>query len=122
MSFWSTILTDLKLLLAKVEAELANGWNFLTTYLKEAISEEEAALFPLVEAQAAQILVDVVKTEGLTVAQRVALAETEIMAALVADGKVAAATLISAYTWTVAHKLGLEDGNQGNLVGGNTTT
>ena len=115
---WGIILADLKGILSKIEAEVISVWNFLTAYIHEAITEEEAALFPLIEGQAAQIMTDVVKTTGLTVKQRVALAETEIMAALVTDGKTAAATLVSAYVAVTAHKLGLINGNQGNLVGG----
>ena len=115
---WQIIVSDIKAVLAKIESEVASAWNFLISYVKEAVTEEEAALFPLIEAQAAQILTDVVKTQGLTVKERVALAETEIMAALVADGKVAVATLVAAYVAVTAHKLGLVDGNQGNLAGG----
>ncbi len=121
MSLWKTIVDDLKAVLAKIEDELKSALNFLISYVKEAVSEEEAALFPLIEAQATQILVDVVKTQGLTVKERIALAETEIMVALAADGKVAAATLISAYVTITAHKLGLVDGNQGNMAGGSST-
>ena len=117
---WSIIITDLKKLVAMVEAELANAWYFLSSYVKEAFTEEEAALFPIIEAQATQLLTDVVKTQGLTVKERVAMAEAEIMADLATDGKVFVATLISAYVAVTAHKLGLIDGNQGNLVGGNT--
>lgn len=115
---WQVILNDLKALLYKVEAELQSAWNFLTSYIHEAITEEEAAIFPLIESQAAQILTDAVATQGLTVKERVALAETEIMAALVADGKTFAATLIAAYVAVTAHKLGLIDGNQGTMPGG----
>lgn len=122
MSIWSTIVADVEALLAKIKLELASALNFLLTYVKEAVTEEEAALFPLIEAQASQILVDVVKTQGLTVKERIALAETEIMAALVADGKVAAATLISAYVTVTAHKLGLVDGNQGVVTSGDSAT
>lgn len=116
------ILEDLKSIILKIEQEAVNVWHFLTTYIHEAITEEEAALFPIIEAQAAQILTDVVKTQGLTVKQRVELAETEIMAALAQDGKVAAATLVSAYIWTVAHKKGIVDGNQGIVTNGTDTT
>ncbi len=115
---WGIIVADLKAILAKIESEFQSVWNFITTYLHEAITEEEAVLFPLIEAQAAKILTDVVKTQGLSVKERVALAETEIMANLAADGKVALATLVAAYVAITAHKLGLIDGNQGNLAGG----
>ena len=110
---WQVILNDIKTIVSKIEAELASAWNFLISYLKEAVTEEEAALFPLIEAQAAQLLQDEVKTAGLTVQQRIVMAETEIMADLVQDGKVVAATLIAAYVTITAHKLGLVDGNQG---------
>lgn len=118
---WKIIVADLKAILAKIESELASGWNFLVSYVKEAVTEEEANLFPLIEAQATQILVDVIKTNGLTVKERIALAETEIMAALIADGKAAAATLVSAYVTITAHKLGLIDGNQGIMPEGNSS-
>lgn len=110
---WKIIAEDAKELIAKIESELASVWNFLISYVKEAVTEEEAALFPLIEAQAAKILTDVVKTQGLTVKERVSLAESEIMVNLAADGKVAVATLVAAYVAVTAHKLGLIDGNQG---------
>lgn len=110
---WTIILNDVKAIITKIELELASVWHFANSYLKEAYTEEKATLIPLITAQAAQILVDVVKTQGLTVKQRIALAETEIMAALVQDGKVATATLVSAWVNITADKLGLIDGNQG---------
>ena len=116
---WATIVADLKGILSKIESELQSAWNFLTSYIHEAITEEEAALFPLIESQAAQILQDAIKTQGLTVKERIALAESEIMVALVADGKVAAATLVAAYVNVTAHRLGLTDGNQGSSSTGN---
>jgi len=122
---WGIIVQDLKNILAKIESEIQSAWNFLTAYLHEAITEEEAALFPLIEQQASQLLTDVVKTQGLTVKERVAMAEAEIMADLAADGKVAVATLVSAYVAVTAHKLGLTDGNQGTSSTGDfsgTTT
>lgn len=115
---WKMILNALKGLIQQIEAHIESAIHFLSDYIHEAITEEEAVLFPLISAQAAQILTDVVKTQGLTVKQRISLAETEIMAALVVDGKVAAQTLISAYVAVTAHKLGLVDGNQGVLPGG----
>ncbi len=118
---WKIIIEDLKNILAKIEGEVESVWNFLTAYIHEAIKEEEAILFPLIESQAVKILTDVVKTEGLTVKQRVELAETEIMTNLAIDGKVAVATLISAYVAITAHKIGLVDGNQGNLASGTDT-
>lgn len=123
---WNAILTEIKAIVAKIEAEIQSAWNFLISYIKEAVTEEEAALFPLIEAQAAQLLQDEAKTTGLTVKQRVAMAEAEIMADLILDGKVASATLVAAYVAVTAHKLGLVDGNQGQSsvgdLSGNTTT
>lgn len=118
---WTIILNDIKGIVAKIESELANAWAFLMAYVKEAVSEEEAALFPLIEAQAAQLLQDEVKTAGLTVKERVAMAESEIMIDLASDGKVAAATLVAAYVAVTAHKLGLVDGNQGSMPQGNSS-
>lgn len=116
---WKIITDDLKAVLAKIEVELQSVYNFLVVYVKEAVTEEEAALFPLIESQASQILQDVIKTQGLTVKERIAMAESEIMVNLVADGKVVVATLVAAYVAVTAHKLGLVDGNQGILPQGN---
>lgn len=104
---------ELAALIAEIETKLASAWSFFWSYLKEAIKEEEAVLFPMIAQQAAQLLQDEAKTTGLTVKERVAMAETEIMASLAVDGKVAAATLVSAYVAITAHKLALTDGNQG---------
>lgn len=112
----------LKDLIAKIESWEQNVWAILTAYVKEAVKEEEAALFPLVEAQAKQLLLDEAKTQGLDLKGRIAMAESEIMMNLVADGKVAALTLVNSYIWLVAHNLGLVDGNQGNLPGGTDAT
>lgn len=113
MTFWQTIKADFDALLAKIESEASNAWAFLKLYVQEAINEEEAALFPIIEQQAMQILQDQEQMNGLSLKDRIALAESEIMSDLTADGKVAAATLVNAYLWVVAHKLGLTDGNQG---------
>jgi hypothetical protein len=125
MNLWTIILTDLKAIIAKIESEAQNAWSFFTAYVQEAISEEEAALFPQIEAQASQLLQDEAKTAGLTVKERVAMAVTELTADLSADAALAAQTLYNAYVWTVAHKLGLQDGNQGTSTtgdfSGNTT-
>lgn len=109
---------ELLALISGIEEKLASAWRFLWAYLKEAVTEEEAALFPVIQAQAAQLLQDEIKTSGLTVKQRILMAEGEIMAALIADGKIAAATLVSAYVNMTAHKMKLVDGNQGTLQGG----
>ena len=110
---WKILIADLENVIARIKTELGSALAFLKDYIHEAFTEEEAALFPAIEAQAAQLLTDVVKTQGLTVKERVAMAEAEIMADLASDGKLVAATLVSAYVWTVAHRKGLVDGNQG---------
>ena len=42
---WAIIIADLKAVLAKIEGEISTAWSFLMAFLKEAITEEEAALF-----------------------------------------------------------------------------
>ena len=121
MSFGSVILNDLKAIVAQIEADLTNALNFLKSYIEEAFTEEQAALFPAIEAQAAQLLQDEAKTAGLTVKQRVEMAVGELTKDLAVDAALAVTTLYNAYVWTVAHKLGLQDGNQGNLPGGTQT-
>lgn len=118
MSFGSVILEDLKIIVQRIEQDLTNALNFLKSYIEEAFTEEQAALFPEIEAQAVQLLQDVIKTQGLTVKERVAMAVTELTSDLSLDAALTAQTLYNAYVWTVAHKLGLIDGNQGTLPGG----
>lgn len=118
---WQIILNDLKAIIEKIEGEAASVWAFLTAYLKEAYTEEQAALFKQIEAQASQLLLDEAKTAGLTVKERVAMAISELTADLAVDAALAAQTLYNSYVWTVAHNLGLKDGNQGNLPGGDST-
>jgi len=121
MSFWSTILQDLKALITKVESELSNAWGFVKDYVQEAFNEEEAALFPQIEKQISQLLQDEAATAGLTVKERVAMAVSELTKDMAVDAALAVQTLYNAYVWTVAHRIGLKDGNQGNLPGGNSS-
>ena len=118
MNIWQIILGDLKAIVAKIESEAQSVWSFFTAYIQEAFTEEQAALFPKIEAQAAQLLQDEAKTAGMTVKERVAMAVGEITADLGVDAALAMQTLYNAYVWTVAHKLGLQDGNQGSSTTG----
>lgn len=107
-------LAELKDLISKWEADVVSDWDLLISFIKEAIKEEEAALWPTVQAQAVQLFNDELKMSGLTtVAERVALIVAEVTAALAADGIIAKQTLMNAYVWAVAHKTGQMDGNQG---------
>lgn len=103
-------------------AEAGTAWSFLMSFFKEAISEEEAALFPAFQAQAIQIFNDAVKTQGLTVEQRVALVVTEASADLAADVALAMNALYNSWAWAIAHQQGLTNGNQGVFSGGTDTT
>ena len=106
---------------AWVEKEASTAWSFLVSFLKEAISEEEAALFPAFQTQAVQIFNDGVKTAGLTVQQRVALVVVEATADLAADVVLAKNALFNSWAWAIAHQQGIVNGNQGNLPGGVST-
>lgn len=120
MNIWQIIVADLKAILDKIESEAQSVWSFFTAYIKEAFTEEQAALFPQIEAQAKQLLLDEAKTAGMTVKERVSMAVGELTADLSVDAALAIQTLYHAYVWTVAHRIGLKDGNQGNLEGGNS--
>ena len=110
-----TAVNDLKTWL---EAEAGTAIAFLLSFFKEAISEEEAALFPAFQSQAIQIFGDAVKTAGLTVEQRVALVVVEATADLAADVVLAKNALFNSWAWAIAHQQGITNGNQGNLSGG----
>lgn len=123
---WKIILSDLQSIIQRIEADLTGALNFLKSFIEEAFSEEEAALFPAIEAQVSQLLQDEAKTQGLTVAERVQMAVTELTFDAGVDLALATSTLKNAYVWTVAHKLNLTDGNQGQSstgdLSGNATT
>ncbi len=108
--------TDLK---NWVEATASTAWAFFMSFLKEAISEEEAALFPAFQTQAVQIFNDAVKTAGLTVQQRVTLVVVEATADLAADVVLAKNALFNSWAWAIAHQQGLTNGNQGTSTTGN---
>lgn len=105
-----------------LENESKTALSFLLSFFKEAISEEEAALFPAFKSQAIQIFNDAVKTEGLNVEQRVALVITEATVDLTVDIVLAKNALFNSWAWAIAHQQGITNGNQGNLVGGVDTT
>jgi hypothetical protein len=115
---WTEILTALRAILAQIEGEASTAWSFLMSFFKEAIKEEEAALFPVFQTQAIQIFNDAVKTAGLTVEQRVALVVTEALADLAADVVIARTALYNSWAWAIAHQQGLTNGNQGTMPGG----
>ena len=112
-----TAVTDLK---NWVESTASTAFSFLMSFFKEAISEEEAALFPAFQTQAVQIFNDAVKTQGLTVQERVALVVVEATADLAADVVLAKNALFNSWAWAIAHQQGIINGNQGNLPAGNT--
>ena len=97
-----------------IESEVSTAWSFLMSFLKEAITEEEAALFPAFQTQAVQIFNDGVKTAGLTVEQRVALVVVEATADLAADLVLAKNALFNSWAWAIAHQQGIVNGNQGS--------
>ena len=102
-----------------IESEASSAWSFLVSFLKEAIKEEEAALFPLFQQQAVQIFNDAVKTAGLTVQQRVILVVTEASTDLAEDVAIARNALYNSWAWAIAHQQGLTNGNQGTNTTGN---
>ena len=104
-----------------LEKEASTAFAFLVSFFKEAISEEEAALFPLFQQQAVQIFGDAVKTQGLNLEQRVALVVTEACVDLAADIVIARQALYNSWAWAIAHQQGITNGNQGTLPGGTQT-
>ena len=104
-----------------IESEASSAFSFMISFLKEAISEEEAALFPAFKAQAIQIFNDAVQTQGLTVEQRVALVVTEAVADLASDIALARTALYNSWAWAIAKQQGLTNGNQGNMPGGSSS-
>lgn len=111
-------LQELKTLIQNFEAKVVSAWDLLIAFIKEAIKEEEAALWPQVKAQAEAAFNDQLKMSGLsTVQERVTVIVADVMVDLVADGITAKQTLINAYVWAVAHQTGQIDGNQGVVTG-----
>ena len=110
------ILNELKALIGKLESEAQSAITFLLSFFKEAITEEEAALFPAFKAQAIQLFNDEAKMEGLNVQARVALAVAEGTADLAADIVLAKNALFHSWAWAIAHQQGIKDGNQGSMI------
>lgn len=110
---WHTILMDIKAIILKIEQEAGSAISFLLSFLKEAITEEEAALFPAFQKLATQILNDEAKIQGLNVKERVAVIVLDFSASIPEDIALAKNALIHSWAWAVAHKTGQIDGNQG---------
>lgn len=107
-------------------SEATSAISFLLTFVKEAVTEEEAALFPAFKAQVVQLFNDEAVMQGLDVKARVALAVTEATADLAADIVLAKNALFNSWAWAIAHQQGLTNGNQGTSstgdFSGNTST
>ena len=110
---WGIILSDLKAILAKIEVEVGSAITFLLSFLREAVTEEEAALFPAFQALATKILNDEAAIQGLNVQARVTLIVTDFLATLPADIALAKTALVNSWAWAIAHQQGLTNGNQG---------
>ena len=110
---WTAILTALKAIVATIEQEAGTALTFLLSFLKEAITEEEAALFPAFQALATKILNDEAAIQGLNVQARVTLIVTDFLATLPADIALAKTALVNSWAWAIAHQQGIKDGNQG---------
>ena len=122
---WDTILADLKAVVAALESQAGTALAFLLSFFKEAVTEEEAALFPVFKAQVVKLFNDEAAMQGLQVKDRVALAVTEATADLAQDVVLAKNALFHSWAWAIAHEQGLIDGNQGQSSIGNfsgTTT
>jgi hypothetical protein len=101
-----------------VETEAGSALSFLVSFIKEAVTEEEAALFPDFQKLATQILSDEAKIQGLNVQERVAVIVADALAALpgaVTDAKVA---LFNSWAWAIAKQTGQINGNQGTSTTG----
>jgi hypothetical protein len=107
------MIEELKALIAKWEAEASSAISLLLSFFKEAITEEEAALFPQFKALAIQIFGDEVKMAGLNLDARVAVVVADFMAQLPVDIALAKKALINSWAWAVAKQQGIVDGNQG---------
>lgn len=110
--------TELLALIKKIEDDLSSAWRLLWVFFKEAITEEEAALFPVFKAQVVKLFNDEAAMQGLTVKERVALAVTEATADLAQDLVIAKQALFNSWAWAIAHQQGITDGNQGQSTTG----
>lgn len=117
--FDDDIVVPLENLIASIKAKASSALSFLLSFFKEAISEEEAALFPAFQAQVTAIFNDELKMSGLaTVQERVAVAVADATADLAADVVLAKNALFNSWAWAIAHQQGLTNGNQGSSVAG----
>lgn len=108
------VIKEFELLKNKLEEEAKTAWNFMASFFKEAISEEEAALFPAFKSQVVQLLSDEAAIQGLNLDARVALAIKEATADLATDLVIAKKAMFHSWAWAIAHKRGEIDGNQGS--------
>lgn len=113
MNFWQIILSDLKAIVLKLESEAQSAWNIFISFIKEAVTEEEAALFPQFQALATQILNDEANIQGLNVQQRVGVIVADFSLQLPTDVALAKNALLNSWAWAIAHQTGQKDGNQG---------
>ena len=110
---WNEILAALKTIVADIEAKASSELSLFLSFMKEAVTEEEAALWPQFQALATQIFGDEVKMAGLNLQARVAVVVADFLAQLPADVALAKTALVNSWAWAVAHQQGIVDGNQG---------
>ena len=104
---------ELSKVVAWIQAEAKSALSILVSFFKEAITEEEAALFPQFQALATQVLNDEAKILGLNVSQRVAVIVADFSAQLPQDIAIARNALLNSWAWAIAHQTGQKNGNQG---------
>lgn len=107
------LITMVESLLTNLKAEAEKDIHLVLAFFQEAITEEEAALFPQFDLLASQILNDEARIQGLNVAQRVAIIVADFSAQLPADIAIAKNALINSWAWAKAHQTGQMNGNQG---------
>lgn len=117
---WNEIVTEVETLLALLKTKAESAISIFLSFMGEAVTEEEAALWPQFKALAIQIFNDETKISGLDVPARVVVVVTDFSAQLPADVALAKNALINSWAWAVAYQTGQINGNQGNLPGGNT--
>lgn len=117
---WNEILSALKTIVADIESKAGTYLSIFISFMGQAVTEEEAALWPQFLTLANQIFNDEVKMAGLNVDARVAVVVADFLAQLPSDIALAKTALVNSWAWAVAHQKGLVNGNQGILVGGST--
>lgn len=118
--FIQALEADLVMLKNWIEGEANTAISFLLSFFQEAITEEEAALFPAFKSQVVQLFNDEAAMQGLDLQARVALAVTEATADLAVDVVLAKNALFNSWAWAIAHQQGLTNGNQGIMPQGNS--